>query len=326
LTVAEHRGYRRRYAIVTLAVVLAVGVEMFARLYLGLGDPPLSQPHPTIEYLFKPNQDVLRFHQHFRTNRYGMRSDDFPPEKTAPNELRVMVYGDSVINGGSVTDQSRVATDILQHALSKALARPVVVGNVSAGSWGPPNQLAYINQYGFLDADIAIFVLSSHDYSDAPTFEPLDPDTHPTTKPLSATTEAMTRYLPRYLHWGAIGHDEAAPPDPSLDVNPQDVQVSLGAIRQFLAAAKASRINAYVVQHLTQTELESGKPYRGHDEIFRVASAAGVRIYQDLESLKLSIAAGRQPYRDNIHLNDEGQRVLADLLNRVVHDSLAAQP
>src|SRR6266702_2037741 len=127
-----------RWLLIT-ALALLVGGELFARYYLGLGDPPLSQTHPTIEYLFKPNQKVHPFGNLFRTNRYGMLSDDFPPQKSTAGEL---------------PDQSHLATTYLQQVLAKELRRPVIIGNISAGSWGPPNELAYMHQFGLLDADI----------------------------------------------------------------------------------------------------------------------------------------------------------------------------
>jgi hypothetical protein len=44
---------------VSLLVLLVAG-ELFARFYLGLGDPPLSEADSKIEYLFKPDQDCHR--------------------------------------------------------------------------------------------------------------------------------------------------------------------------------------------------------------------------------------------------------------------------
>jgi hypothetical protein len=152
--------------------------EWFARARLGLGNPPLSVTHPTIEYLFKPNQDVLRFGNRVRINAYGMRSDDFPTNK-AQDEFRVLVFGDSVLNGGNLTDQKELATELLSVRLEQALERPVVVGNVSAGSWGPGNWLGYAREYGFFDADAVVLLISTHDYRDNPTFEPLNRYTHP---------------------------------------------------------------------------------------------------------------------------------------------------
>ena len=167
-----------------LVVALIAGGEMFSRFYLGLGNPPLWEFHPTMAFLFKPNQRVHRFGNLFITNRYGMRSDDFPPQKLNPQELRVLVFGDSVVNGGNLTDHSRLATTLLAKRLSASLARPIVVGNASAGSWGPPNELAYLQQFGFLDAYLIILVLSSSDYDDTPNFEPLDPLIRPTETPV----------------------------------------------------------------------------------------------------------------------------------------------
>lgn len=303
---------RRKWLAVVVVVMLA-SVELFARFYLGLGDPGLLQTHPTIEYYFKPNQVAHPFGNLFRTNRYGMRSDDFDPRKTRPRELRVLVFGDSVVNGGNLTDHSRLATTLLQDRLARKLQRPVVVGNVSAGSWGPPNQLAYIKQFGFLDADVAIFVLSSSDSSDAPTFEPLNPLTHPTSAPFSAAWEGMTRYLPRYWHSGASLEPVPAPAVLAA-INPRDVEVSIAAEREFLRLAVSSGLTTLVLQHWEASELSSQHPEFGHDEIQHAAEESGVVVYQDAAVLRQYIARGLNPFRDNIHLNDIGQRAYADIL------------
>lgn len=57
----------------TFAVVL-LGLEVFSRLYLGLGTPPPSVAHPTIENMFAPGQDVYRFGSHQIYNEQDMRS------------------------------------------------------------------------------------------------------------------------------------------------------------------------------------------------------------------------------------------------------------
>jgi hypothetical protein len=300
-----------------VAVALIAGGELIARFVLGLGDPPLSETHPTIEYLFQPNQTVHRFGNLFQTNRYGMRSTDFPPRKLDPRELRVMVYGDSVVNGGNLTDQSRVATSILQGTLAKALNRPVIVGNISAGSWGPPNEYAYLRQYGFLGADIVVLVLSSSDYDDAPTFEPLNPLTHPTSAPLSALWEGISRYLPRYLS-GTVTNESGAVPDAAHIANERDIEVSLEAEHDFLEMAKQRPVKILVLQHWTASELARGVPLEGHTDIRRVATESGVPIYDDADVLRAYLKAGKNPFRDDIHLNDAGQRALAELLSGLI--------
>lgn len=308
---------------------LCVVLELVTRFYLGLGDPALVQAHPTIEYYFKPNQQVHPFGNLFRTNRYGMRSDDFPPQKTQPHELRILVVGDSVVNGGNLTDHSRLATTLLQERLSRELHRPVLVGNVSAGSWGPPNQLAYIRQFGFLDADAVILVLSSHDAIDAPTFEPLNPATHPTQAPWSAIWEGVTRYLPRYLRVGTAF--EAPPPPVTREtINPRDLEVCLSAEREFFASARSAGVIGLLLQHWEASELSQGQPEFGHDEILQAAAEAGVPVFQDATVLRDYTLSGRKPYRDNIHLNDNGQsayaEVLYDILKRAAAEKVQAAP
>lgn len=313
---------RRLWQRLLLAVLcICVAAELFARLYLGLGDPALVQTHPTIEYYFKPDQRVHPFGNLFKTNRYGMRSDDFPPQKTRAGELRVFVVGDSVVNGGNLTDHSRLATTLLQERLTSALRRPVVTGNVSAGSWGPPNQLAYIKQFGFLDADVVILVLSSSDATDAPTFEPLNPATHPTQAPWSAAWEGMTRYLPRYLRFGTAA-ELPPPPVERNTVNLQDLQACLAAERDFFGLARSAGVTAILLQHWEASELRAGQAEFGHDEIRQVAAEAGVPTWQDAEILRKYIGQGLNPYRDNIHLNDNGQRAYADFLFEMLqHDA-----
>jgi hypothetical protein len=306
-------GLRVAAALLVAAIALLACGELFARYYLGLGHPPLSQTHPTIEYLFKPNQDVRRFGNWFRTNRYGMRSEEFPPQKRTPRELRVMVYGDSVVNGGNLTDQSRLATSYLQQTLTNDLQRPVVVGNISAGSWGPPNELAYLRQFGFLDADIVVLVLSSSDYDDAPTFEPLNPMTHPTQAPLSALWEGITRYLPRYIN-GKVINEAGQVPDAQRLPNTRDMEVSLSAEREFLETARAQAVKVLLVQHWTASELRNRQPLQGHAYIRRIATEGAVPISDDADKLQAQLDAGKNPFRDDIHLNDAGQLALAEFL------------
>jgi len=304
-------------------VGLAVVIEAFARFYLGLGHPPLYEAHPTIEYLYKPNQRVHRFGNLFVTNRYGMRSEDFPPQKVRPHELRIMVYGDSVINGGTLTDHARLGTTLVQERLANALRRPVWVGNVSAGSWGPPNELAHLRQFGTLDADVLILELSSEDFIDAPTFEPLNPLTHPTVTPWSAAWEGFTKYLPMYLSSRRLPEQVVSPEwNRGEPINLRDEKECLGAEREFLKIAAEAGIPAVVLQHWRASELRRGSPDPGHAEIQQVALEEHVPVYQDVDAFRKHIDAGHNPYRDDIHPNVDGQQALAEVYFDIVEHVL----
>lgn len=281
--------------------------ELVARHILGLGTPPLSMPHPTIEYLFQPNQDVQRFGNRYLVNAYGMRSEAFPKAKTDKNEFRIMAIGDSVINGGNLTDHADLATTIVGRELTQSLATPVIVGNISAGSWGPGNWLAYVKEYGFFDADMVVFVMSSHDYVDNPTYEPLNPYTHPTRPPFSALTEGMSRYLPRYIPFISATLEE-----PEKPVIGEDIHKGLEDMRAVLELAKAQTGgHAMVFLHLEQCEIEEQKIFEGHYRIMTLCKELDIPAISLEPYFKDAISRGNNPYRDNIHPNVEGQNVIA---------------
>ena len=190
------------------ALLLALVGELGARWILGLGDPPLTVRDPEIEYLFAPNQDVRRFGNRVVYNNVSMRSADrWSMAKERPEELRVLVLGDSVINGGALTDHARLATTIAQETLDRP-ARPVRVGNVSAGSWGPENLLAYVERFGLFDADLAVVVLSTHDLRDVRTF----PDDLGPTSRWRGRSRPCGKVSPVTSHLGSVSDCDPRPP------------------------------------------------------------------------------------------------------------------
>jgi hypothetical protein len=292
---------------------LLLATECYCRFHLGFGDPPLSIADPEIEYLFAPNQHLRRFGNRIDYNAWSMRSDDFPVQKNQASELRVMVFGDSVVNGGVLTDQRDIATSILQRQLGLFLGRQVVVGNISAGSWGPPNMLAYARHFGLFQAAVVVIVVSSHDYADAPTFEPVvgvNPD-FPSHRPWCATWEAITRYLPRYLPAMKSETPVVRPP------NPKDIDESLGALGDLIRLAQKNGAKVILAQHLDLQELPPGHLEEGHDAIAKVAREAGVEPF-DLEGKDASAAL----FRDHIHPNQAGQALIANRLLAAIQATL----
>ena len=307
----------RKKFLLTIAVTIAfiIGGELLARYYLGLGTPPLSISHPRIEYMYKPNQDVYRFGNRFIVNQWGMRSNPFPVKKDN-EEYRVIIFGDSVINGGNLTDHYSLATTILEDKLEKNRNKNVTVGNISAGSWGPGNWLAYAQEYGFFNADTIVLVISSHDLVDNPTFKPLNEKTHPTQKPILALFEGVTRYLPRYLPSGDSqtvnqnNNETFSFPIVKEKVSPQGLE----DLRAFLKLAKSTTNNVYVFQHWEKGEIEKGKADQGNQTIQEVCEQMQIPTISLEPFLRNSIQAGLDPYRDNIHPNSVGQQVIAEAL------------
>lgn len=306
--------WNTRKAFIFFAFTTVIGItggEIFARYHLGLGTPPLSITHPKIEYIFKPNQNVMRFGNHFIVNQYGMRTVSFDTHKT-DDEFRVMVFGDSVLNGGAQTDHATLATTLLQNRLAEN--QKAVVGNISAGSWGPGNWLAYAKEYGFFDANIVVLVISSHDDADNPTFGALNESTHPIKSPVSALLEGVTRYLPRYLPQidagGATNESDRLEEMPSE----KEVQRGLNDLTAFLELARKSAANVLVLQHWEKSEIELGTSKNGYQRIRQVCESIGVPCISLEPSFSQAIKNGNNPYRDNIHPNQIGQRLISDAL------------
>jgi hypothetical protein len=302
---------RRLVTLLVGALVLALLGEVGARWILGLGDPPLTVRDPEIEYLFAPNQDVRRFGNCVVYNNVSMRSADaWSRAKQRRGELRVLVLGDSVINGGALTDHARLATTIAHEALDRP-DRPVRVGNVSAGSWGPENLLAYVERFGLFEADLVVIVLSTHDLRDVRAFpNDLGPD-FPLERPNSALWEGVTRYLVPRL--GFVVRPPAATPPPDA------IERSVSALQELFRLAGANRAVVVVLHH----------PEKGEAEHDHLADAALLRAVVERSghlfipmSAWLGTVDQRQGYyRDDMHVNEAGQRVYADVLICLVSTS-----
>jgi hypothetical protein len=312
-----------RNAVCLLLAVSAaglIGVEVFARVFLGLGDPPLYQTHPRVEYLLKPGQDKLRFHNRVHINSYGMRSDELGAKKH--DTIRILTLGDSVVYGGVLLDQSEIATQRLSQLLEATLKRRVEVGNASAKSWGPANQLAYLEEFGFFDADLVLVVISSHDLHDVPSFKGLDWRYHPWRKPVLASLEGATVYLPRYL--------------PKLDLF-QNTNDSKGIEASSVNPKAGPQALEQLVSHLAQCGLPVGFLFhptraelRGDDDdssqaIQSILEAQGLELfrYDDLIKASDNDAAA---YTDSIHLSATGQMALAKGLARMSTQLIEIDP
>jgi hypothetical protein len=254
-----------------------------------------------------------------------MRADDFPPHKASPQELRVLVVGDSVIYGGVRIDQRLIDTEILKRNLQRQYHRPVVVGNASAKSWGPPNELAYLKRFGTFDADVVILELSSHDYADAPSFIPVVgiSGDYPGKRPWFALNDLLRTYvLPTYFHWGRTP-PEVDRTNITAAESQQDIAACREAERAFFSLAREHNAKIILVQHLSLPEL-NGQVQPGYFANQQVAQAEQVPFLDDTPELRAQIKAGKKPFfkGDNLHLNGLGQIALAHTLQRAVVQAL----
>jgi len=294
---------------IALAVLLA---EFVCRFVLGFGDPPLVELDPEIEYMLVPSRSYERFGNVISVNAQRMRSPELV-EGRPSNELRVLLIGDSVVYGNHRLDQSEIIGSRLQMALQERLACPVAVGSAAASSWGPANQLAFVERFGLYDANVVIVVQSSHDIADYPRsnndYVPYRLET-----PKLALTDAALAGWTRF-------RSTAQQPSAAL---PYDVRRarSIEALGALLGLAQQSGANVVLAFHPTRDEALAGAPadpetlatYRS------IAAQHGAAFFSFVDVRRSELHAAGASYLDQIHLSNAGADETAHALAKLLED------
>lgn len=281
----------------------AIAAEGIIRWFFNLNCHPLYSTHATIEYLLQPSQDIVCDGKIFQTNRWSMRSPDFESIKP-PGEFRVLVFGDSVVNG-TVLDQRELATSLLTIDLAQRSRKPVIVGNISAASWGIPNYLAYEKEYGLFNADVVVLVFSSHDIYDVPTFDPLSPINQPQTRHQFLLPHFILKIF-EWLHGNGLELYQ-----PLHFKNSEKLKaICIKALEDFHTDLRKQGIPLLLVFHYQKDELASKQ-----DNVFiEWAKSNGVTLVSDRRPLTAALRTNQDPYLDIIHMNTLGQGLLEEVI------------
>jgi hypothetical protein len=282
-----------------ISFLILLSLELFLRFYYGFCDAVLMQESTAYEYIAQPNQSRFRFRNHVDYNSYSMRSDEVDTTSAV-----IAGLGDSVLNGGVLTDQDSLATSILSDRLG------VQFLNISAGSWGPDNCYAYLKKHGHFQAKHLFLAVSSHDAYDNMDFSSVvgyDASLPDKQYPL-AIYELLDRYLLPRL--GIQTKKE------SLGINKKKANSRFNSgFSDLLAYANAHAIPLTIVLHAEASEVEKGCYNEQGLEILAFAKKNNIPVIEDLPSMQASY------YRDNIHPNERGQKQLASLILAYLQNS-----
>jgi hypothetical protein len=292
------------------AAALLAFVELLLRFIFGLGDLPVYVEDAYYEYIYAPNQNVKRFGNRIITNEYSMRS--LPLSDT--DEIRILKLGDSVINAGSQTTHDSLASTILERELSQYFEKKIRVLNIGANSWGPDNALAYIKAHGHFGASMLVLVFSSHDLYDHMHFQkvvgvhPAWPDK----KPLSAITDVTGKYI---FPWIKQRFYKNYNPYSYLAASAKSNIVNPGW-QGFFNYVRENNLSLLVYLHPATDELQA-KDY----------NLKGKEIIKMLQDNEINYMRGidyelPEGFRDNIHLNETGQRKLTKALRGPLVDHI----
>jgi lysophospholipase L1-like esterase len=292
--------------IVTILALVIIGVEIGLRSRFGFGNPLLYIADPSIGYLLAPNQKTRRFGNQILVNQYSMRSAEVSPQRPAQT-FRVLLLGDSIANGGWWTDQHQTISALLQ----QNLGTQAEVLNASANSWGPRNELAYLQKFGSFESQVVVLLLNTDDlFATAPTSAPVGRDrNYPSQSPNSAIAEVINRYVVKSkpLETPKEGGDR-------VGINLE----AIGQIQTFVAQNKGQLVLA-----ITPLLREIGTPGSRDYEIKArqrlkdwVANQNVLFIdflpqFNQLEQVK-------EIYHDHIHFNLKGNQQIAQKLTEVI--------
>lgn len=296
--------------LIVVALLFLILCEVILREGWGFCDTVLMQESERYEYIAQPNQDRMRFRHHVIYNSLSMRSSE--PQK---GSVRILGLGDSVINGGVLTDQDSLATTLLSSALSDTLHQEVQILNISAGSWGPDNCNAYLEEKGYFDAKVMLLVVSSHDAYDNMDFKPTV-GVHvsfPSKQYISAIVELFDRYLiPKVKDWfhektlnqQLVDFEE----EHGIKKDGKCFNPGFAALKQ---KADSLQIPMIIYLHAERSEWKDKKYNLQGQKIIEFAQQENILIIKDLDA---NINENWYRENDNIHLSQYGQHQMAELI------------
>ncbi|HEY9652223.1 MAG TPA: SGNH/GDSL hydrolase family protein [Coleofasciculaceae cyanobacterium] len=302
--------------ILAVLVGLLIVVESGLRLLFGFGNPPIYIADPEIGYLLAPNQRTRRFGNRIVINQYSMRSPAIAPQREA-STLRLLLLGDSIANGGWWTDQGDTLSALMtqQLQLTQSSYRQVEVLNASANSWGPRNELAYLNRFGAFEAQAVVLLINTDDlFATAPTAVPVGRDrNYPDRKPFLklALAEIFSRYLAK---------PPAIPELKTVNAEGGDrVGFNLEAIEQIKRLVEAT--GAKFLLAMTPLKREIGEPGSRDYELKArsrlVEFTKNQQItYVDFLPIFNDTQMPETLYHDHIHLSPQGYRLINEVIGR----------
>jgi lysophospholipase L1-like esterase len=309
------RRIRRVWLALLMLAALVVAAELAGRI-AGLRQPVLYQP-TVYGYRALPDQHLRRLGKSIDYNTFGLRSAPIAPLPAA-GVVRVLCLGDSITNGGTLTDQSQTWPEQLQQRLRTRLPAAEVL-NASAGGWALENEQGWLAANGTFGSQVVVLEVGTHDL-----FQPMSPsslvDLHPafpSHAPALALQEIVFRYaLP------AFGLVRVA--DPGTQSTQPDLATARRSVERVIAMAGiVQRAGAMpIVLHVEQPAALEPQDELTH----KAKDLLGQRLREhNVDLIRAGPAMSREGglFRDAFHPNERGNRVLAELVDLRLQDVLS---
>jgi hypothetical protein len=264
-------------ALLAAAATAIGGAELAAR-YMGFGEPPVVTLDDKIAYYLAPNRSYSRFGHDIRVNRYGMRSDDFDVA-SADRQRTFSLLGDSVVYG-NLLDQADTPPAQLQQLLkTRGQDQRMLVNSIAASSWGPDME-DVIDPGKDVPYRISSPYGALHDLA------------------LSTRRGVTLRVLPG-----------KADPAGSQDRR-RRADIALHAL---ITALRADYAHVILVFHAARDEALGGSS--DADAHFQAAAKEhAIGFISTIDLYGRAYRSNAAPHYDDVHLNKDGARLLAERL------------
>lgn len=291
-----------------LFIALLFVAELSLRAVYGLGSPPLIRRDPASGYEFRPGQHLRLFGNRIEYNSEGLRSESLRP--LANDSVRILCLGDSVTNGGAQTDQAATFPYQLEAELTKSGLK-VQALNASAGGWAPSNEAGFIREHGLFGSRQVVWELGTHDLFGGHTLlAPSDPN-FPERVPLSAITELWSRYAwPRLA--GRLKDDSPLPVLTNNDAERLACLRLLGSTATLMESRGAKVV--FLLMPEAREFQDAGFAAVARRDFLEEAKHLAIPVINPYPDLLSSSKHGQDPFRDAVHPNPLGNRIVAKLV------------
>lgn len=302
----------KKHKIFWFILVIALGTEISLR-FIGFGNPPLSQEDPYTGYVFQPNQKINRFGRNIEYNQYSQRSEPISLDKPE-HKIRILMTGDSVLNGGNPIDQHQTITELFEAKLVQG-EPPSEILNASAGSWGIGNQLGYIEKFGTFQADALILQIGTHDLTQGKSKGDVVGTSinYPDRQPLLAIQEAFLRYALPHFQKTFFPKSTLTPSPQQLD---QQFHQNMESLKIIANIAQTRNIPLFVLFTPDREDLlPTPKTPAYKNQFLQVLNALKIPVIDTHTAWSTLPPSTVETYfRDGVHLSEAGNQATADLL------------
>lgn len=292
-------------------VVLLLIAEVCLRVFFGLGSPPLVYASTKFGYAFQPNQSSTRFGHKVFYNEAGLRSEPLHPLTGMAH--RVLCVGGSVTNGGAPIDQADTYPYQLERILN-GKGQNTQVLNASAVGWTLANEYGFLQDKGIFEARVVVLEIGKRELYEGPESSSAvgtDPNL-PDHRPVTAISELIGRYLlPRVLR--KLGMASEAPAWSEDSMTEQNYRRGLGTLKSMVSLVSQSGAKPILLLTPDKDESVLGRYRVDHQsDLSDLAASANGRLIDMMPVWHTELSEGREPFRDLVDPNPEGNRLLAE--------------